>query len=69
MACGLLDQKKRRREQGDSDSVDSGREVTYAVSVVDRDDEIWVLKLDSAVRLDNEVKWLHWTDSVAARIC
>ena len=45
------------------------RLMTHAVSVVDRDNEIWLIKLDSAVRLVDEVKWLHWTDRVAARIC
>ena len=44
-------------ERGDRDSVDGAeRLLAYAVSAVDRDDEIWVLKLDSAVRLVDEAK-------------
>ena len=45
------------------------RLMTHAVSMVDRDDEIWLIKLDSTVRLVDEVQWLHWTDRVEARIC
>ena len=44
-------------ERGDRDSVDGAeRLLAYAVSAVDRNDEIWVLKLDSAVRLVDEAK-------------
>ena len=39
------------------------------VSAVDRDDELWVLKLNSAVLHIDKAKWLHWTSRVAARIC
>ena len=45
------------------------RLVAYAVSAVDREDELLVLKLNSAVLHIDDVKWLHWTSRVAARIC
>jgi hypothetical protein len=45
------------------------RLLAYAVSAVERDDEVWVLKLDSAVWLVDKAKWLHWMGRVAARIC
>ena len=45
------------------------RLMAHAVVAVDRDDELWVLELNSAVLHINEAKWLHWTSRVAARIC
>ena len=43
--------------------------MAYAVSAVDRDDELWMLKLNSAVLHIDGTKWLHWTSRVTARIC
>ena len=45
------------------------RLLAYVVSATDRDDEDWMLKLDSAVRHIDETKWLHWTGRVVERIC
>ena len=45
------------------------RLLAYVVSAADRDDEDWMLKLDSAVQHIDETQWLHWTGRVAERIC
>ena len=44
------------------------RLLAYVVSAADRDDEDWMLKLDSAVQHIDETKWLHWTGIVVERI-
>ena len=45
------------------------RLLAHAVSAADREDEDWMLQLDSAVLHINETKWLHWTGRVAENIC
>ena len=45
------------------------RLMALAASAADREDEGWMLRLDSAVRHIAETKWLHWISRVTVRIC